>query len=133
MRKKTFGGICLVALGLMMGLVGCKSNGPAELLIGKWEVFRLDHGGTIMDGPSFKGTFYDFREDGKVLGITGSNHGQDSVLSQYTIQNDSLQYASMTTNEHAVYHIDTLTTARLILSINIEGIPTTLTMRKVKK
>jgi hypothetical protein len=133
MRKKTFWGICLVALGLMMGLVGCKSNGPAELLLGKWEVFRLDHGGTITDGPSFKGTTYDFREDGKVLGVTASNRGQDSALSRYAVRNDSLQYASMTTNERAVYHIDTLTTARLVLSMNIEGIPTILTMRKVKK
>ncbi len=132
MRKKTFWGICLVALGLMMGLVGCKEPEKPNFLLGTWKVFYANKGGIIMGGPKFKGSEYTFRPDGTVFARSTSNSFQDSITNRYRLHNDTLTYIGIDVETEEHYHVDTLNAKRLVISAYFEGIPTEIRMFKVK-
>ena len=127
--KTRFGITVLLALTVF---IGCKSEEPNHL-IGKWKVFHIDRGGMIIGGRGFKGTEYEFRENGTVFGQGTSNNNQDTMTSRYVQRNDTLVYISLLTQAEEAYHIDSLTESRLVISSNVDGIPTKVSMLKLKK
>jgi hypothetical protein len=124
---------CGIALCWTLGLgLGCQGEEPNHL-IGKWKVFHINRGGMIIGGRGFKGTEYEFRENGTVFGQGTSNNNQDTVTSRYVLRNDTLVYISLLTQAEEAYHIDSLTDSRLVISAKTDGIPTTVSMLKLKK
>ncbi len=129
-KSRTLLGVMLL-LGILI-LTGCKGEEP-NYLIGKWKVFHINRGGMIVGGRGFKGTEYEFRENGTVFGQGTSNNNQDTLTSRYLHRGDSLVYISLVTQAEEAYHIDSLTESRLVISANIDGIPTRVSMLKLKK
>ncbi len=121
----------LVVLTMILSF-GCKAE-KQNLIVGKWKVFHINRGGMIIGGRGFKGTEYEFRENGTVFGQGTSNSNQDTLTSKYLQRGDSLIYVSLVTQAEEAYHLDTLTESRLVISANIDGIPTKVSMMKLKK
>jgi hypothetical protein len=123
---------CCVML-LLLVTMGCKPAEEPDLLLGKWKVFYIDRGGMILGGPGFKGTEYEFRENGTVFAQATSNNNQDTLTSRYERRNDTLVYISLVTQAEEAYRIDSLTENRLVISSNVDGTPTVVRMLKIKK
>ncbi len=121
----------LLSVVLFLALiVGCGAADEPNLLLGEWKVFHVDRGGMIITGPQFKGTSFTFRENGTVF---AQGQGGDTLTSRYLRNLDTLTYVGIATYVEETYLIDTLTIDRLKISANIDGIPTVITMKKIKK
>lgn len=120
------------ALLLVFVFLGCNSEQPISI-VGKWKVFHINRGGMIVGGRGFKGSEYEFRENGTVFARSTSSENQDTLTSRYVRNGDTLTYISLVTQAEETYHIDSLTDSRLIISANPDGIPTTVSMLKLKK
>jgi hypothetical protein len=127
MEKKYGSRLLLVTLGLLT-LVACSTQPKPDLLLGKWKVFYVNHGGTLLYGRSFKGTEYTFREDHTIF---AEGHEGDTLTSRYRHNGDSLVWIGQGVEE--VYHLDTLNAERLTISAVTEGVPTTIRMLKIQK
>lgn len=117
---------------LCLAVTRCGSGEP-DLLLGKWRVYHIDRGGMIIGGPRFKGTEYTFRDNGTVFGQGTANSNQDTLTSRYERRGDSLVYTHLATQAQEAYHIDTLTAEKLVISAVTDGIPTTVSMQRIKK
>jgi hypothetical protein len=118
------------ALALFFPLLLLAESCEEELkpsVVGKWEVFYINRGGTILGGRKFKGTTYVFRENGTVFAQTPNG---DTLTSNYRHSGDTLAYLGRGLEE--VYHLDTLKPERLVISAEIDGIPTEIRMLRVK-
>lgn len=124
--RQWFAGMAMVVL--LIG--GCGAPNEPNLLVGKWKVFHVNRGGDIIGGPRFHGTEYAFRENGTVF---GQGHNGDTLTSKYLLTNDSLTYIAIPSLAEERYHLDSLTDDRLVISAEIDGIPTTISMMKLKK
>jgi hypothetical protein len=108
--------------------MGCGKPEVPDLLLGKWKVFYVNRGGTLLYGRRFRGTEYTFRENGTVF---AEADGGDTLTSGYAHRNDTLTWIGGGVEE--VYHIDTLVSERLTISAVTEGIPTTIRMVRIRK
>lgn len=123
--------VCLMAVSLLLA-AGCQGKEP-DLLLGKWRVYHINRGGMMIGGPRFKGTEYTFRDNGTVFGQGTSNSNQDTLTSRYDRRGDTLVYTHLVTLAQEAYHIDTLTNEKLVISAVTDGIPTTVSMERLKK
>jgi hypothetical protein len=119
----------LLTFFFLLSSLGCSTPQPS-LILGQWKVIYVDHGGTILQGRSFKGTQYTFRENETVF---AESHKGDTLTSRYRLQGDSLTYVAIMTQVEETYHVDTLSALKLVISAEIDGIPTLIRMVKLKK
>ncbi len=115
---------------LLTVAIGCGAAEKPNDLLGHWKVVYVDHGGIILSGPSFKGTQYTFRDNGLVF---AESHKGDTLTSGYRLEQDTLTYMGIANPVEESYHVDTLTFEKLVLSAEIDGIPTKIRMYKRKK
>ena len=120
--------VTVIFLALTMG---CKTKEEPNYLLGRWKVFHVDRGGMIIGGKGFKGTEYDFRKNGTVFAEAVSNANVDTMTSKYEHRGDTLIYISLVSQATEAYHIDSLTSTRLVISNNADGIPTRIRMLKM--
>lgn len=113
-------------------MASCSAPEEPNHLLGKWKVFYIDRGGMVLGGPKFKGTEYEFRENGTVFAQATSRNNQDTLTSRYEQRHDTLVYISLVTQAEEAYHIDSLTASRMVISAHIDGIPTVVRMLKIK-
>lgn len=123
---------CFLAVVCLLLLPACSGSEP-DLLLGKWRVYHIDRGGMIIGGPRFKGTEYTFRDNGTVFGQGTATSNQDTLTSRYERRGDTLVYTHLVTQAQEAYHIDSLTTEKLVISAVTDGIPTTVSMQRLKK
>lgn len=122
-------GIVAVMTMLLVFAAGCGAEEKPNLLLGTWKAFHVDRGGTIIAGPHFKGTEFTFRPNETVFAQSPQG---DTLTSRYRHNGDTLTYIGISTFAEEVYQIDSLTVDRLKISANIDGIPTVITMKKLK-
>ncbi len=130
MKVKLIGFLAAIFVTTML-VLGCgnESKTPEkDPLLGDWRVFYVDRGGTIIGGRKFHGTAYTFRENGTVFAET---HKGDTVTSRFEHKGDTLKYLGNGVEES--YHLDTLNNERLVMSAEIDGIPTEIRMMRRKK
>jgi hypothetical protein len=120
---------CLLA-GVLLLAIGCGATDKSSDLLGQWKTIYVDHGGTLLYGPTFKGTMYTFRPNGTVF---AESHKGDTLTSMYKLNGDTLTYIAIGTLAEEVYHVDTLQPFKLVISAQIDGIPTKIKMAKRKK
>ena len=119
-----------VFFGLLTVAIGCGAAQKPNDLLGQWKVVYVDRGGMILSGPTFKGTQYTFRDNGLVF---AENYNGDTLTSGYRQHGDTLTYMGIANPIQESYHVDTLTFEKLVLSAEIDGIPTKIRMYKRKK
>jgi hypothetical protein len=117
-------------LGCLWIVVGCNPAQESHPIIGSWKVFHIDRGGTVIAGPSFKGSEYTFREDGTVF---AQNHNGDTITSGYRLSGDSLTYINLQSQAREGYKLDSLGPTMLQISAEIDAIPTVIQMSRLKK
>lgn len=96
------------------------------MIVGKWEVFRVQRDGEDIGGGRFKGSYYTFDAEGRALAISPMG---DTVTSRYELHGDTLTYIGDRIRED--YRLDSLNEKRLQLSHANDGIATVLNMVKV--
>lgn len=108
----------------------CTGAKEPDLILGQWRVFHIDRGGTIISGPQFKGTEYTFRENGTVF---AQNYNGDTITSGFERRNDTLTYINLASKARESYHLDSISALTMKISAEIDGIPTTISMSRMKK
>lgn len=122
-----FTALCFASLLIL----GCETGTKApeiDPIIGEWQIFYVNRGGTILGGRKFHGTKFTFHEDGTVF--TESYQG-DTNTTRYAHHGDTLKYIGNEVEEN--YHLDTLNQERLVMSAEIDGIPTEIRMMRQNK
>lgn len=111
----------------MLFIAACKGSGE-PVVYGKWQVSRVERGGDIMEGGSFKGSRYEFRKDGTVQ---ATNERGDTVTSGFEHAGDSLIYTMQ--GQREVYVIDSLDDKNLWITAQVDGLETRIRMVKIDK
>ena len=117
--------ILSLVFGMSLMVSSCTPEVQKDPLIGHWRVFYVNRGGTILGGQKFRGTAYTFRDNGTVF---AESHQGDTMTSRYVHENETLKYIGSGVEE--AYHVDTLSKGRLVISADIDGIPTEIRMLK---
>lgn len=113
-------------MALLLLVFACQEP-KKDQLIGNWKVFYVNRGGTILGGRKFNGTSYQFRKNGTVFAESARG---DTLTSRFVRSDDTLKYIG--TGLEEVYHIDTLNASRLVISAEIDGIPTEIRMLRLE-
>ena len=118
----------ILILATILLTQGCKAQPEQDLLLGEWKVFHIKRGGEEIGGPRFKGSTFHFRPDGIVYATAPSG---DTTSTPYIRNGDTLIYTAPEIDER--YHIDTLDNAQLVISAELQVIPTTVSMTRIQK
>lgn len=105
-------------------IFACK--GPVDLMLGKWQVDRVTQDGHEIGGGKFRGTTYEFRENGTVWSQTPNG---DSTTVKYERRGDTLVWVTM--DRDVIYMIDSLTENFCRFSGDVDGFKTVIDMRRV--
>ena len=126
--------LCLpvLLLAFLQFATGCSGQNAQEgpdLLIGTWKVINIARGGQNMGGPGFKGSTFEFRENGTVF---SQSYSGDSTTVKYAHRGDSL--FNYTESGTETYLIDSLSQTRLIFTApNKEFGDATFTLKRVEE